>query len=835
MAKLEIPKYNDPYVGEVFGNILDTYDNPTYNIKMYMLTKELTDGAVKSDMTTKNDELTGNPGEMIILAQTGVTGSYIDDLDLQSYFGSSGENPIEMNFKVKQPGAASFLDQIHMAKAYLGHEAGTNLQFFIEILFAGYTSDVEDNVEGGAPTQIAGPYRYALNMSSMSVVISDEGSEYDISAYIQKSFAYTPTVYTLPADFITKGTTVTEHIEHLAKQLNEWQKETTGNDVPDEYEFDLKKFIGGSSGGGSTSTAEEGEEVTPDDEQEQEETTPTDGTVGSSNLIEDDTMIKPTDSDVEDTNRMQNEEQANSEGDAVSDRKTQEENPKDEGEQSEAQPDTFNITHKEGQSITKVFETLLSMCPAYLNMISRKEDLSSQTDEDVDSGKAFVSWFKVNAEVSNIKFDKSRNNYAKKYVYKPKLIQSSRTDVAVSEKENSLDKDTASERIGQLKDAGAIKKAYHYFFTGLNDQIQQLDITYDNGIALLFPPKGGFIGDFATVEGQRLKDGLEEQEGADLEAQVDDQEEKNKEKDKKGLFSLLDDIKELVDDVQDIAGEALDALNKFSEITGVETERLKSVLQDVSGASARALVDEITTRDRAIANRSLSVQASTESAVPPDYDPEISDFQYSVDFTNPLDMDKSDRPITVEDLEKFGFLQITQEQMEKYLAVEPNVSRSQNTKHNVKSGSYKVGDPSNTLFGTLATQHSNDLAFLISIDMVVRGDPWYMGNYEDDKASEEYAAYDGVYENHFMLTMRSPQAFDPDFTDEDSDLNSGYWRYDGTSRTFSGLYRIVRVTNSFSGGDFRTNIEAQRIIGADVMDPDQEETQEQPQADANGE
>ena len=51
--------------------------------------------------------------------------------------------------------------------------------------------------------------------------------------------------------------------------------------------------------------------------------------------------------------------------------------------------------------------------------ITRKDDISDPSEEDVKQDQAFVSWFKINAEVSNLKFDPSRNVYAKKYQYIP--------------------------------------------------------------------------------------------------------------------------------------------------------------------------------------------------------------------------------------------------------------------------------------------------------------------------------------------------------------------------------------------------------------------------------
>jgi len=30
------PEIFDPYLGKMYGNILDQYDNPTYNLKLYL-------------------------------------------------------------------------------------------------------------------------------------------------------------------------------------------------------------------------------------------------------------------------------------------------------------------------------------------------------------------------------------------------------------------------------------------------------------------------------------------------------------------------------------------------------------------------------------------------------------------------------------------------------------------------------------------------------------------------------------------------------------------------------------------------------------------------------
>ena len=70
-----IEKINDPYIGAaggaVYGNVLDTFSNPTYNIRLYMMNDTLTKNA-KDEMSSPDPSLAPeNPGDMVILAQTG--------------------------------------------------------------------------------------------------------------------------------------------------------------------------------------------------------------------------------------------------------------------------------------------------------------------------------------------------------------------------------------------------------------------------------------------------------------------------------------------------------------------------------------------------------------------------------------------------------------------------------------------------------------------------------------------------------------------------------------------------------------------------------------------
>ena len=167
-------------------------------------------------------------------------------------------------------------------------------------------------------------------------------------------------------------------------------------------------------------------------------------------------------------------------------------------------------------------------------------------------------------------------------------------------------------------------------------------------------------------------------------------------------------------------------------------------------------------------------------------------------------------PLTANDLEDLGYL--TLEDVEDATVIKQKLdSTSREGDPENEAATIKKGSVQNTLFGVIASQHSNDLAFLIQLDMELRGDPWYLGKDTNDNSDEEQANF-YKDDNHFYLGIRSPRTFDMDWRNEDSDINTGYWKGDGVSRSFGGIYRLVSVTNNFSNGEYSVSVNAQRVV-----------------------
>lgn len=778
-----IPQYNDPYLNSpVYGNILDTVDSPTYNARLYML-REAQSVSAPDGVADTSDKLIAAPADTVILAQTGVTGTVIDDIVIESLLTTEGPNTVGINFTVKQPGAASFLDQIQMAKAYLGQPNVATPTVFLEIRFQGREADLDDIEAGGNPVTIAGPYRYKLAITNFQVKIDNTGSEYFFETVTQKSYAFRDPVYKLPATFTTVGRTITDHVKDLETKLNNWHKETANNEVADEIKFDLSNLLGAGA----------------------------DGTVGL-DKISDESLLTSSQAGAEDVNRVMNETFAI--GDAIDHRQALVDAPKDEGTATEPVFEEDKLYSKQGISIERFFATLLSMCPEFYSKITRKTKVDDPKSE-VKSDQAYISWFKMDAEVKQLKFDKSRNDYAYQYIYKPRLYKSLRPDVAVDKKENDMSDSDAQSRVQQIIAAGGVKKAYNYLFTGLNDQILNLDLSYDNGIALLVPPKYGALGDFSVTAADKLTSQIPANKDTTLEGVVDDLIDKGKKAlEESSLFGFLNDIKDAVDTVSDGLDQLDQFANDLSNLTGLGLDVLKDAIENPAESSARALLDALDSAElsKITTNTKFggALPPTESSAIPPTYDPTKSAFVYGADLVQAMET-----PLTLDDLTELNYVKV--DEVGEAFDIKQEVQRSQTTENEADAATYKVNSAQNTLFGVLASQHSNDALFLMNVDMSIRGDPWYLGSYGTPESSEESAQFYGD-DNCFYLTIRSPVTYDPDYRDEDSTLNSGYWKYDGISRTFSGLFRMVSVTNSFSGGVYTCDVNAQRIIGANKLD-----------------
>lgn len=786
MANTQPPPYKEPALPGspvVYGNVLDMFDNFTYNARLYMIPENASPPASGTPDTTSGDEretssagsnsggggfargfMSALPADTIVLAQTGVTGTQIDNIDV-SIFPGPGNTiiPTSVNFDIIQPGAADFLDQVIAARSALGLPTSSNdAPIFLEIVFKGYTSEVDPD-GAGIPTNIAGPFRYKLTISTVELAINAEGSTYSFGCAPLPYSGYADEVYTVPKLISTTGSSIEEHIAAFTNIINENTAKTDNSyQIPDVIEFDLSGL--------------------------KRET----NAFGLADL----TIT---------TNDMDRSEEVNRNNNPALEGLSQEEYneavreiDKDEGT-VDILVTSDGIKAREGITISRYLETLLSMSDEFYSRLTRKVNPKDPENLEIDKSRPFVNWYRLHTYVELIGFDNKRNAYAKKVVYKPIIYGSGKTIIQIQPDENDLNKEETVARIKPLD----IKKSYHYLFTGQNDQIINCDISYKAGVAILLAPNGGMSGDASTTLGPTFNSTAaptDDLSNTDLTTAA-----------LKG--TTLDKIKSLLGTAQEgeiarLASSAGFSVSEASAAINNAASQARATLANILSDRrlAAAVIEDSTASRRNTSSDNLSNTDGTT------YSPTPSGYTYSADLlggtgvTDRLNSDvalKDARTITANDLNES--------------AVAPTPAKiSKNIPSTVEDATYD-GTPRNTLFGYISQQH-NATAFLVKLDMQIRGDPWYLGESNTNnldplkqQGSEYLAESTGTGVNlkgndvFVYFDMQASRRFDQDVLDEDN--NTGYWKPSGTAYFISGIYRVIAVVNRFSEGEFSQELQ----------------------------
>lgn len=789
----------------VIGNILDQVDNYQYNLKLYMIppiagpsgtqrqtnessgsadVRETTPSASKSGSGGgyTNGSLTASPSDTVVLAQTGVTSTQIDNLEIVSAKGPSGGPEVsKISFDITQPGAADFLDQIMAAKAYLGDKViAGDVPLFLEIVFKGYSADIKDEDAGGEPILAAGPYIYMLTISTVSLEIDDAGSTYAFTCVPVNRAAYADPTFKMPKKMESIGLSIPAHVADLVQKLNDHALLNYDSyQIQDEIAIDIS------------------------------------GLTAGKNALKDLSMTAPDAARAEEINRIMNPElegKKESEYNAIL-----EESAKDEGKLDIVVSEN-KITVREGVSLSTYIATLLSMNDEFFNRTTRSVDAADPTNTEVNKDQPTVDWFKLNAHVEYIGFDRKRSVYAKKITIKPTIVKKSGDNGGNRAEENrQLSAKDIRARVNGLP----IFKAYHYLYTGLNDQIKNCKIEYKNGIALLMPPAGGMSGDFSTVMSKTLSttaDPTEDLTGQDLATAA------VKTANTKDQAAALDEL------FSDTSEERAGDIKSIADLLGFSAAEAKDAINNRKGENARIIKETLANKASAESLRNAQVSnANKTSNVPKDYTPTLSGYVYAADIIGSV----SERIDTAVGVANAG------------TAAAANRANAKDKSNDDSSPAQPVlvgsmpneaedatynGTPRNTVFGYIMQQHGAT-DFMVNLDMDVKGDPWFLGpptdatrenltgaeisNKETDKTGIRYEGDDA----YILFDCQTPRLFD---FKEDEDENTGYWSKMGTAYFITGVYMFIGSTASFSGGEFTTSLRLTKLSTADAKKLEQD-------------
>ena len=757
--------YFDPILGgNVAPNILDEFDNVSYNLKLYMIPFQY----------WKNGEKKAPPNETVVIAQTSVTGVQIDDLSMNFVMNQRGlGTSVRADFTLIQPSAADLLDQIMSARVTTGHNLYADVPLFLEIVFQGYESSIDDPDTKGVPVTAAGPFVYQLQVNTVEIAIDDVGSRYDFGCSVGSTNSHTDEYFKIPKDMSLRGKTILEYVTDLESKLAQYRDDN----LHEEENHDVIKF----------------------------DMTDVETKLGDMSLA------YQAKENAEQINRLLNAEQA-----GVTTREEFEKLLEDDptsldggitADKSFSGITTVNFTEK--TTMQQIFTTIFAMSNSFLDKASRKKVFEDpQIDESgLNLNETFTMWYSLESSVEYGEYDSRRNKYSKTVTWKPVIYKTADEKNAVSQKEFDLDETAVQTRIKEI----GVKKAYHYLFTGLNDQILKVDIKYKNA-QLLMAPSGGSMGSVSTNANPITPDikSNHDSSGTTQNAEI------SSALDKKQVNAIANDIEQ--------NGGA--SLRPLAQRLGKDNAWIASVAEDESRRQQVAAQvvylnnrgqDPLGFYNTAPADNSTTSSTTAPGAIP--YKPEPSGFTYAADLLDTL----GGSDTVIGEVVQAGNNRAAWKALATAATTDPADTNPRpsieygthvvNQGASTEDGSYKA-----TLFGYMYN-NANHADILIDLNLGIRGDPWYLGKpYKagekdnndlpaadmEDESTSEYIVREKS-DNYYLFTMQTPRVIDPDV--EDEDFNTGYMARVGTSYFISGIYSIISYTVSFSGGMFSVDMD----------------------------
>ena len=791
-----VPEIFDPYLGRAYGNVLDLYDNPTYNIKLSLIRDTVVTDPLKSNTSTTGGTTTSNPradtpaanaspsatttsseplgrtkpvapGDLIVIAQTSVTGILIDNLVIQSMTDNAlNYTPVRIEFDLIQPGAANLIDQLQVARKWLKVESN-NPQFLmsLEVSFMGRTADPDVEDKGGNPilAKVDGPYGWIINIDSIEINVDQTGSKYHFVATPVKNIMYNDRDFRTPVEITCIGSTVKESVDNFQKTLNDYLKKNMpdGYTGPDEYVFDTSRLLGKTKPLLPPNAALR----SPSDP----DTNPT--SIVSSGKVRAETEAADTAADATLVNIGRSEITYPENAWTVP-----------------AKTDFYNF-----------FVKLLSVCDDFVNGATNLENPNDPASKS--SKRIAVNWVSVEIDVEYIKFDKKRNDYQKKIIVRPVIYETSRPDLQLklleadsTDQASRNEENSATFKLQTLRKEGRLLKSYKYLFTGLNDQILNLEMKFDNGAHILQVPRNGMIGDTELITAPMMNP--TQPLNKDLSTA-------------RGLLGAIDKLRDATKFANVLKSLTDGQIGNIAKSLGIDAvadvETLKNSIRSGTQQAATDLASRLSSRTlNQAANAATAAEAAaaaggtniTNNDGSP-YNPDASGFTYAEDLLTDI-MERAGG-LTLQQIQDAGLIRASDISSDTFdlrppVTTDPTVASSGPATSMIA----KRGSPSNVLFNYMYAKHSSPNTML-ALNMTIRGDPWYLGSARDKSTTNE-AALSASNPTYVLLMVATPPPFDLDLNDEDN--NTGYWNMNGLSNSFSGVYQLLKVENKFQNGMF---------------------------------
>lgn len=164
--------------GNFLDNILNKYENVTYNFKLMM--------GAEDEANSDAPDLSN----MVVLVQSGVTGSfYIKDVEIETVVGPNErtQNQQATLFKVSivEPNGISFIDKVIEGALELGIKNIMRGVMFLELVFLGYDSSGQQVEINDIPKRI-----WRLQVTEVATSLDTQGSNYVMNFAAMGDYAF---------------------------------------------------------------------------------------------------------------------------------------------------------------------------------------------------------------------------------------------------------------------------------------------------------------------------------------------------------------------------------------------------------------------------------------------------------------------------------------------------------------------------------------------------------------------------------------------------------------------------------------------------------------------
>ena len=451
-----------------------------------------------------------------------------------------------------------------------------------------------------------------------------------------------------------------------------------------------------------------------------------------------------------------------------------------------------DATFNSGTSIDKIIDTLLSHTEEYQKSLIGAKSPGAE-GSPAEETPAMKKFWRVVTDARPVAFDPRRQDDSKVFSIYVVRYDLGTADANVFQQSNSKNYDTVErKRLMTYLNNKILKKKYNYIFTGLNDQIIDLDLKLSNAFAVAMTRMSGVYTNLAMSD-----KGVVNQENAKLELEVTS---------KMASYVALKNSAKYANSNK--TAESLVAAQRAIEdstLTPERKEQLRKMLEQHQSGS------RLDVQRRIMAGHGTLDGSGTVKFVSNSLVEEVGGrrFVSDVDLTDPATISRYK-----------DFLEATKGKLRPIARVETTQDRQ------IGNG---LESASNSGLQKLSSMYSTALAGydegFIKVQMTIKGDPFwlfpapisdeserpaYISLMDPQKAVEwiktahiKKASTANFFstDNFIVLRFRTPRIYQDDTA---AKVDSG--GYDEV-HLFSGVYRIIQLVSKFEGGKFTQELD----------------------------